>query len=131
MSRIGTKGTNPERVVRSMLHRLGYRFTVNSPGNRLLPGKPDIVLPKWKTVVFVHGCFWHYHQDCRSAKIPDTRSAWWEEKLEGNRRRDQRVGEALSALQWNVVIVWACELNNREKRDRLTARFPELIEKRT
>jgi len=113
MSRIRGRDTKPELALRSMLHRLGYRFTVNGPRNRSLPGKPDIVLPKFKTVVFVHGCFWHGHQGCSGFKIPQTRTEWWTAKIDGNRSRDLRNECLLEAMDWHVVVVWTCRLRNR------------------
>ena len=103
MSRIRGRDTRPERLVRSMLHRLGYRFTVAGPKNRLLPGRPDIVLPKFRTVVFVHGCFWHGHEHCPDFRLPQSRHDWWKQKIEGNRARDARTEAALLALGWHVV----------------------------
>ncbi len=87
MSRIRGRNTKPEILVRSMLHGLGYRFTVNGPLNRRLPGRPDIVLPKLRVVVLVHGCFWHAHEHCADYRLPKTRTQWWKAKLEGNRAR--------------------------------------------
>ena len=84
MSRIRSRDTKPELALRSMLQRLGYRFTVNGPKNRSLPGKPDMVLPKYHAVVFVHGCFWHGHHGCASFRMPKTRAEWWKAKIEGN-----------------------------------------------
>ena len=109
MSRIRGKGTKPELMVRSMLHRLGYRFTVSGPRNKRLPGKPDIVLPKWGTVVFVHGCFWHRHPDCRGATTPKTRADFWNAKFDANLARDRRAESALGAAGWKVLVVWECE----------------------
>lgn len=110
MSRIRGRNTKPELAVRSMLHLMGYRFTVNGPLNRKLPGKPDIVLPKYKTVIFVHGCFWHGHQGCKDFRIPKTRTEWWQAKIEGNVARDKRQQEELRKLGWKVVVIWECEL---------------------
>ena len=110
MSRIRGRNTKPELAVRSMLHSMGYRFTVNGPLNRKLPGKPDIVLPKYKTVIFVHGCFWHGHQGCKDFRIPKTRTEWWQAKIEGNVARDKRQQEELRKLGWKVVVIWECEL---------------------
>lgn len=112
MSRIRSKDTKPELIVRSMLHRLGYRFTVNGPKNKKLPGKPDIVLPKYKTVIFVHGCFWHRHRNCKYATLPKTRTEWWKTKLEGNVARDRRQRRELKKLGWRVIVVWECELRH-------------------
>ncbi len=111
MSKIRSKDTKPERVVRSALHKLGFRFRIHKKD---LPGKPDIVLSKYQTVIFVHGCFWHYHQDCREGRIPSTNSHFWKEKLEKNVAKDQRHQLALKALGWRVIVVWECELNTQE-----------------
>lgn len=113
MSRIRSKNTKPEIQVRSMLHRLGYRFTVNGQKNKSLPGRPDIVLPKYQTVIFVHGCFWHGHSNCKDFRLPKTRTDWWREKIEGNQARDQKQKSALARLGWRVVVVWACEIKNQ------------------
>ena len=112
MSRIRSKDTKPELMVRSMLHRMGYRFTVNGPKNRQLPGKPDIVLPRYKTVIFVHGCFWHAHANCKHFRLPKTRTQWWKAKLEGNARRDARQLQELEKLGWSVLVIWECEVKN-------------------
>jgi DNA mismatch endonuclease, patch repair protein len=88
MSRIRGRDMKPELALRSMLHRLGYRFAVNGTKNKSLPGKPDLVLPKYRTVIFVHGCFWHGHEGCSAYTIPATRRDWWENKIHGNRTRD-------------------------------------------
>lgn len=127
MSRIRSKNTKPELVVRSMLHRLGYRFTVNGPKNRQLPGRPDIVLPKYKAVIFVHGCFWHAHKGCKYATIPKTRTEWWKAKLEGNAERDARNQEELKELGWRVVVVWECELKNTDTLSQLHRDLPSRI----
>lgn len=119
MSRIKGKDTKPELFVRSVLHRLGYRFTVNGPKNRKLPGKPDIVLPKYKTVVFVHGCFWHGHRGCKHHRLPKTRTQWWRAKIEGNRSRDARNVVELEILGWSVRQLWTCEFDTVGKREAL------------
>lgn len=128
MSRIRGKDTKPEISVRSMLHRLGYRFTVGGPKNKRLPGKPDIVLPKWGTVVFVHGCFWHGHDHCPLFRLPKTRTEFWRGKIGNNQARDIRHEEDLQQLGWNVVTIWECELATMEKRHTLAKRLPYLIE---
>ena len=130
MSRTRGKDTKPEILVRSILHRLGYRFTVNGPANKRLPGKPDIVLPKWKTVVFAHGCFWHGHANCPKSRLPKTRTEFWEDKIGKNKARDQRNVHDLQQLGWNVVVIWECELANLGKLERLAARLPYLIERK-
>lgn len=127
MSRIRGSDTKPERVVRSMLHRLGYRFTIRGPKNKTLPGRPDLVLPKLRTVVFVHGCFWHAHEHCRDFRIPGSRVEWWTEKLEGNRARDLRVEKLLLASGWHVVTIWACALKTKDARQWLLGKLPSLL----
>lgn len=127
MSRIHSKNTKPELIVRSMLHRLGYRFTVNGPKNKKLPGKPDIVLPKFKTVIFVHGCFWHRHEDCKYATVPKTRSEWWKAKLDENESRDARNLKELNRLGWRVIVVWSCTLKSGRKIEVLQSRLLDLL----
>jgi len=112
MSQVRGKHTRPERLVRSLLHRLGYRFTVNGPRNRSLPGKPDIVLPGRKTVVFVHGCFWHRHPACKHATTPKSNVAYWERKFERNVQRDRENQASLSQVGWQVIVIWECELKD-------------------
>lgn len=109
MARIRPSNTQPERRLRSELHRLGLRFRLN---NRLLPGKPDLVLPKYKAVVFVHGCFWHRHAGCSIATTPKSNTDFWLAKFARNVARDKRVVGELSAIGWNVVIAWECELQS-------------------
>lgn len=112
MSRVRSKDTKPEISVRSLLHRAGFRFRLHKAG---LPGKPDIVLAKHKTVIFVHGCFWHRHPGCSDATTPKTRTAFWKKKFEENVERDQRTAATLRNLDWNVIVVWECELKNIER----------------
>ena len=128
MARIRGRDTGPELALRSMLHRLGYRFTVNGPNNRTLPGRPDIVLPKHRTVIFVHGCFWHGHEHCPAFRIPRSRRAWWKRKIDGNRARDLRNENALRDTGWHVVTVWECALRTPSARIWLAQRLPRLIE---
>jgi DNA mismatch endonuclease (patch repair protein) len=109
MSRIRNRNTKPELIVRSLLHRMGYRFTLNGPLNKKLPGHPDIVLPKHRTLIFVHGCFWHRHEGCRDTTTPKTRTAWWIKKLSGNVARDKKNQSALRDAGWNVITLWECE----------------------
>jgi DNA mismatch endonuclease, patch repair protein len=106
MSQIRSANTQPEMVVRSLLHRLGYRFRVHS---RRLPGRPDIVLPKWKTVIQVHGCFWHRHSRCKFAYTPKTRLDFWTTKFKENIERDLRTTRRLRRLGWRVVTIWECQ----------------------
>ena len=110
MSRIRSRDTKPEIQTRSILHRLGYRFTVNGPLNRNLPGRPDIVLPRYRSVVFVHGCFWHLHKNCPAGRIPGTRFEWWEKKLNRNTERDRINNAKLRKAGWRVIIVWECQI---------------------
>src|SRR5258706_10240561 len=106
MSQIRSANTQPEIVVRSILHRLGYRFRVHS---RRLPGRPDIVLPKWKTVIQVHGCFWHRHSRCKFAYTPKTRPDFWTRTFKANHERDLRTTRRLRRLGWRVVTIWECQ----------------------
>ena len=108
MSRIRGKDTTPEILLRKLLHRAGYRFRLHSPN---LPGKPDIVLKKYKTVIFVHGCFWHRHEDCPGATLPKTRTGFWLDKFRGTVERDRRKQKELEEAGWRVVTVWECQLN--------------------
>jgi len=112
MSRIKGRDTSPELAVRSILHRLGFRFRLHS---RNLIGKPDIVLPRYGTVVFVHGCFWHRHAKCRFATMPKTRKAFWLAKFAANVARDRQVKRQLARHGWRVVTVWACSLEKPER----------------
>lgn len=95
--------------------RHGHRFTVNGPKNRTLPGRPDIVLPKYRTVIFVHGCFWHRHKGCKGTTTPKTRTDWWEAKFAGNVARDRRNQRSLRKEGWRVIVVWECELVEASK----------------
>ena len=110
MSRIRGKNTTPEKVVRSLLHRMGYRFRLHG---KKLPGRPDIVLAKHKTVVFVHGCFWHRHRGCKNCTTPTHRREWWLRKLEGNAKRDKVHRRALRRLGWRQ---WWCGSARRRNR---------------
>lgn len=127
MSRIRGTNTKPEITVRSMLHRLGYRFTVKGPKNKKLPGRPDIVLPKHNTLIFVHGCFWHGHEGCNDFRIPKTRTEFWEEKIGKNKARDAKNISLLRGYGWNVVVIWACEMKNIAAKAELESRLPGLI----
>jgi DNA mismatch endonuclease, patch repair protein len=127
MARIRGRDTRPELLARSLLHRHGYRFTVNGPRNRLLPGRPDLVLPARRTVVFIHGCFWHGHEHCRYFCLPTTRRDWWTAKINGNRARDQRVEGELLALGWHVVTVWECALKTATAREWLESQLARLL----
>lgn len=125
MSRVRAKDTTPEMVVRRMLHAAGYRYRLHT---RDLPGKPDIVFPARRKVVFINGCFWHRHRDCALARLPKSRIEFWTEKLERNRERDERNAEALQALGWDVLTVWECEIRNPAA---LMPRVVAFLERRT
>jgi DNA mismatch endonuclease (patch repair protein) len=116
MSQIKGKDTKPELLVRRYLHANGFRYRLHV---KTLPGKPDLVLTKYKTVIFINGCFWHAHEGCKYFKLPKSRSAWWEEKLLANRERDQVAVEALKESGWKVIVVWECELKPRVREERL------------
>jgi DNA mismatch endonuclease (patch repair protein) len=122
MSRIKGRNTIPELRVRSLLHSLGFRFRLHLPN---LPGRPDIALPKYKTVVMVHGCFWHQHQGCKDGRPPRSNNSFWVPKLERNRARDASVTSSLKKLGFKVVVVWECELS----RERTLKRKLERIRK--
>ena len=114
MSMIKGKNTKPEIIVRKYLYQSGYRYRLNYSK---LNGKPDIVLPKFKTVIFVNGCFWHGHEGCKYFVIPKTRTKWWIEKINKTKRRDQTNYKKLSETNWKVIVIWECELkNNPENR---------------
>lgn len=116
MRGIGAKHTAPEMRVRSFLHASGLRYRLHSSR---LPGKPDIVLPKFRCVVFVHGCFWHRHPGCRFATTPATRPDFWRHKFEQNVERDARVQTSIEALGWRVLIIWECETKSVEALEKL------------
>lgn len=107
MSRIKGKDTKPEMLVRKFLHAKGYRYKLH---DKSLPGKPDIVLPKYRTVIFVHGCFWHGHKNCKYFKIPKTRTKWWTDKINRNKANDEKAIKALKKDGWKVIAVWECKL---------------------
>lgn len=112
MRRVKSRDTTPERKVRSLLHLLGYRFRLH---RKDMPGKPDIILPRYRTVIFVHGCFWHRHAGCPRAAMPQTRTAYWTRKLERNATRDAENQQVLTSQGWRVIVVWECELRDRER----------------
>jgi DNA mismatch endonuclease (patch repair protein) len=112
MGKIRGKDTKPELLVRSMLHRAGYRYSLH---RKDLPGKPDIVLRKYSTVVFVHGCFWHRHANCKVASTPKSNNDFWQAKFERNVSNDRKHRRALKKMGWKIIVVWECELKNPEK----------------
>lgn len=109
MSRIRGKNTTPEKAIRSMLWQEGFRFRLHV---RALVGRPDIVLPKWKAVVLVHGCFWHAHTNCPLFRLPSTRTEFWKEKLASNQERDLRTVSGLTEASWRVAVIWECAIRN-------------------
>ena len=111
MARVKGRNTKPEKVVRSLLHGMGYRFRLH---RKELPGKPDVVLPKYRKVVFVHGCFWHGHYGCRRAARPSSNTEFWNTKIDGNMERDRRSVISLESLGWRALTVWECELRDKE-----------------
>ena len=121
MSRVRSRNTQPERAVRRAAFALGLRFRLH---RRDLPGTPDLVFPKYKVAIMVHGCFWHQHKGCKRATVPKTRVDFWKRKLHGNIERDGAVVDKLKALGWQVEIIWECETRNEETlRDRLDVFF--------
>ncbi len=107
MSRIKGKDTKPEMLVRKFLFAHGYRYKLH---DATLPGKPDIVLPKYSTVIFVHGCFWHGHTNCKYYKVPQTRTDWWLNKIKTNKANDDKAVKALKKDGWKIITVWECDL---------------------
>ncbi|RXF70525.1 very short patch repair endonuclease [Arcticibacter tournemirensis] len=124
MSRIRSKDTKPEMLVRKYLHAHGFRYRLHVKD---MPGKPDIVLPKYKTVIFIHGCFWHGHEGCRYYVVPKTRTEWWLNKIQTNSRNDQKAEENLQATGWRVINIWECQL----KKSVVDETLPNLIQKIT
>ena len=111
MSRVRGKDTKPELVVRRVAHAIGYRFRLH---RKDLPGRPDLVFPSKRKVIFVHGCFWHRHPGCRMASTPKTRTAFWKEKFDRNIHRDAVAVEALEGANWKVLVLWECETRDKE-----------------
>ena len=111
MSAIKSKNTKPEIAVRKVLHSMGYRFRLH---RKDLPGSPDIVLPKYKTVIFVHGCFWHRHENCKYATTPKTREEFWNNKFRSNVERDLEIQENIKNIEWRSVVIWECETKDIE-----------------
>ncbi len=109
MAAIRSKGMKPEMAVRSLAHKLGFRFRLH---RRDLPGAPDLVFPSKKKVIFVHGCFWHQHSECREGRMPGTRREYWVPKLQRNMERDARNAELLREAGWQVLTVWECEIKD-------------------
>ncbi|AJP47681.1 endonuclease [Rugosibacter aromaticivorans] len=125
MSRIRGANTKPELAVRSMLHRMGYRFRIL---NKTLPGRPDIVLPKYRAAIFVHGCFWHRHQGCKYAYTPKSRLDFWGPKFEGNVMRDKNNLSLLRKTGWLPIVVWECEI--KRNADAALGRVSGILQRR-
>ena len=124
MSGIRAKNTQPEVLVRKALHRRGFRYRLHVKD---LPGHPDMVFPKYRAVIFTHGCFWHGHT-CPLFKVPQTRRDFWVEKIEGNRQRDKRVLDALNQMGWRVLVIWECALRGKAARNRLDETVGDIAE---
>jgi DNA mismatch endonuclease, patch repair protein len=122
MSRIRSTNTGPERRVRALLDSAGYTYDIN---RKDLPGTPDVVFEKQRTVVFVHGCFWHMHRNCPNARVPKARTDFWLEKLNANRRRDARTARRLRKEGWRVATIWECQVRNA---NRLRSRFARMLD---
>ncbi|MBN1448301.1 MAG: DNA mismatch endonuclease Vsr [Bacteroidetes bacterium] len=120
MRSVRQKDTAPERTVRSKIHGMGFRFRLHV---RTLPGNPDIVLPRHRKIILVHGCFWHQHPGCRKATIPQSNREFWQEKLERNRSRDRQVLHDLRGQGWSVLIVWECQIRDGKKLENRLRRF--------
>lgn len=125
MSQIRSKNTKPELIVRKFLFSNGFRYRLNVKN---LPGKPDLFLPKYKTVVFINGCFWHGHEDCRYFVLPKTRKDWWLEKITGTKLRDQANTLHLKTSGWNVITIWECQLKGEVKQTTLNNLKIEIIQ---
>ena len=117
MSKIKGKDTKPEMLVRKFLFANGFRYRLH---DKKLPGKPDIVLPKYKTVIFVHGCFWHGHEECKYYVIPKTRTEWWLNKINHNIENDQKANIILQSENWKVLTIWECDLKNNKRKQTLS-----------
>lgn len=127
MSRVKQKDTRIEVLLRSRLHKLGFRFRKNSVR---LPGSPDIVLPKYNMAIFVHGCFWHGHDNCRKGGRPKTRTDYWLPKIEGNKQRDLRKIDELRTMGWRVAVVWQCSLDDRRGKEGTIQKLEDWIIKK-
>ena len=124
MSQIKGKNTKPEIIVRRFLFSKGFRYRVN---DKRYPGHPDIVLPKYKTAIFINGCFWHVHKGCKYFVWPQNNSSFWETKLLSNSERDRKNYEKLISIGWKVIIIWECELRNGQKEERLKQAAIEIV----
>jgi DNA mismatch endonuclease (patch repair protein) len=128
MSRIRSSNTKPEVALRKALHRLGFRYRLRG---RRLPGKPDIILPKHRTIIFIHGCFWHRHEGCKIATTPKSNTDFWVEKFDRNVARDSQVALVLEGAGWRVLVAWECELNSPAKVASKASELTDLIRRRS
>src|SRR5437763_1644421 len=110
MSRVGSRHTKPELEVRSIVHRLGYRFRLHAAGIR---GRPDLVFPAQRKLIFVHGCFWHGHANCAKGRLPKSNKVYWRTKIRLNRARDSEITRSLKKERWKILVVWSCQLKNK------------------
>jgi DNA mismatch endonuclease (patch repair protein) len=120
MSKVHGENTSPELTVRSLLFSMGYRYRLH---RKDLPGKPDIVLPRHKKIIFVHGCFWHQHERCKAAERPTSNTDYWNKKLDRNVERDNNNREKLGEMGWQVLIVWECQIKNRQELTQILTSF--------
>jgi DNA mismatch endonuclease (patch repair protein) len=128
MSKVRQEGTKQELLIRRFLFSQGFRYRKN---DKRYPGKPDIVLPKYRTIIFVHGCFWHGHENCKASKLPKTNTNFWKKKISENIARDQKNIETLREEGWNVITIWQCEIKNKNKRkERLELLLDKIINRR-
>jgi DNA mismatch endonuclease (patch repair protein) len=123
MASVKGRDTKPEKTVRSLVHQMGFRFSLC---RKDLPGKPDIVLRKYKTIIFIHGCFWHGHENCEAAKLPASNIDYWSKKISSNVTRDIHNKKVLRELGWNVVDLWECELKTKDREEKLSLFVKEL-----
>jgi DNA mismatch endonuclease (patch repair protein) len=124
MSKIRATETKPEKIVRSFLFAKGFRYRKNL---KSLPGKPDIVLSKYKTAIFIHGCFWHGHKNCKAATLPQTRRNFWTDKINDNKKRDAKNYKELKKSGWKVITIWQCQIKNKSKQERTLNRVVNKI----
>lgn len=124
MSRIRSSNTGPEKLVRSILHSMGYRFRINK---KELPGKPDIVLPRYKTAIFINGCFWHMHKACKYASTPKSNTGFWLKKLKRNIERDKENLTELKKMGYKQLVIWECQLKTPKKIERTKKRIRQLL----
>jgi len=128
MSKISGRDTKPEILVRKYLFSEGFRYRKNV---KRLPGKPDIVLPKYKTIIFVHGCFWHGHKNCIASKLPESNIEYWTNKISTNKKRDFKNKKLLKKLGWNIIIIWECELNIKKRNKRLNTLINQIYKSKS